>query len=443
MKRSACPAVVALVCLMVIAVGEAPGSGGESVILSSGPDPWRLGRHAAILTDPTGTLTIDDVSNTPVSGGFVPSSADALNFGFSSAAHWLRFTLANHDNQNSDWVLWGPPAPLNNVDLYYRRPGGDFTVKRSGDAVPFQKWDIAYRCPSFRLKLAPGETLECFLRLDSSRMVRADLVLTSWKAFAEQVRAEKVVLGIVGGALAVVILYNLFFWIALLDRIYGSYLAAVICTGLFLATFQGWTFQYLWPDRPDWNDIASMVFMGLQLFFTVVFTRDFLQSRTHFPYLDRALQFAMWCGLGQCVLSPFAPQLSLGVAVPGLAAWLAAAVVIAIRGALRGQRTALYYLAGYAVFFLGFAHGLLVILDIIPFTELGITSMSIGLPITVLVLSFALVERFSSLQKEYSRSLERDVAGRTAELAAANKALTAENAERLKAQDALRQGEQM
>ncbi|MFH1113927.1 MAG: PAS domain S-box protein [Pseudomonadota bacterium] len=443
MKKSVCWAIMILVCMIELVGAEALGSGVGPMVLSSAQDSWSLGRHVAILTDPSGKLTIYDVSGPPASKDFVQSSADALDFGFNAFSHWLRFTLSNRDTRNSEWVLWGPPAPLNHVDLYFRRPGGDFTVKRSGDAVPFKEWDIPYRRPSFRIKLDPGESLECYVRLASSRMVRSDLVLSSMSAFSEHERTEKVVLAAAGGALAVVILYNLFFWIALRDRIYGSYLASVIFTGLFLATFQGWSFQYLWPGRPEWNDTATMIFMGLQLFFTVVFTRDFLQSKEYSPHLDQGLRAAKVCGLGACVLSPFAPQASVAVAVPGLAAWLIAAVLIAIKGALRGHRPALYYLVGYAIFFIGFAHGLLVFFDIFSYTELGITSMGIGLPITVLVLSFALVERFSNIERDSSRSLEREVEKRTAELAIANRALTAENIERLKAQEALRQSEQL
>jgi hypothetical protein len=74
----------------------AQGGDGDNpppLILSDDQTMVRLGRYMQILEDPTGELTIQDVSSSEYSNKYIASKVEAPNFGYSSSTYWVRFQL--------------------------------------------------------------------------------------------------------------------------------------------------------------------------------------------------------------------------------------------------------------------------------------------------------------------------------------------------------------
>ncbi len=388
----------------------------EPVILTADQDSYLIGLHLDIFDDPKRIHTIEEVSSPSWSDRFRPSKQNVPNFGLASSAHWLRFTVENKAGEERAWLLEVQAATVDHVDLYARDSSGRFHRFSAGDAVPMKEWEIRYRYPTFPLRIPPGETRTFFLRLESTGLIRAWLVIACEKEFLAQEFRSSVLFALFAGGVAIVILYNLMFWVTLRERIYLYYVLSTLSIGLLLAVFTGTAYQYLWPDSPAWGNISLVVSGGLLLFWTALFTREFLKSEEYAPYLDYLARFVAATGLMVAALSLFAYRLAIVIILFSLAAGVVAFFLIAIKGLVRGHRYAVYYLASYLVFFLGLAHAFLALLGIIPVTGLGMDGMAVGLPITLLVLSLAMADRFMHLQRQYSASLEQDVAKRTEQL---------------------------
>ena len=58
---------------------------------------------------------------------------------------------------------------------------------------------------------------------------------------------------------------------------------------LFVATYIGVGFEYLWSEYPGWNRDALYVFAGLTVAFAALFTRSFLEMESTAPRLDKIL----------------------------------------------------------------------------------------------------------------------------------------------------------
>ena len=84
--------ITALIVLLICLVFQA-GDGTTAVRLSPDAQSVRLAPHVMLLEDAGGSLTLADVQRR--AGEFKPSGVQddaAINFGYSSAAWWLRRT---------------------------------------------------------------------------------------------------------------------------------------------------------------------------------------------------------------------------------------------------------------------------------------------------------------------------------------------------------------
>jgi hypothetical protein len=77
----------------------------ESIILTDGHEKYPLGLHLEYLEDPTGGLTIDDVTSTGYGTQFVSGEKDIPVIGFTDSAYWVRVRLLNESHTQTDWRL--------------------------------------------------------------------------------------------------------------------------------------------------------------------------------------------------------------------------------------------------------------------------------------------------------------------------------------------------
>jgi hypothetical protein len=64
---------------------------------------YLLGTHLEMLRDPSGKLTIDEVSSPDISRRFAPVKEKRPNLGYTRDAIWFRFTVKNNTNE-PNWI---------------------------------------------------------------------------------------------------------------------------------------------------------------------------------------------------------------------------------------------------------------------------------------------------------------------------------------------------
>ena len=73
--------------------GQPDGAG--TVTLTDEQDETPLGLHLEILEDPSGDLSIKDVTSPELDGRFLPSDTAVPSYGFTDSAYWVRFRVRN------------------------------------------------------------------------------------------------------------------------------------------------------------------------------------------------------------------------------------------------------------------------------------------------------------------------------------------------------------
>jgi len=204
----------------VITQAQSPDPSSPPVMLTDEQDHYPLGMHLAYLEDPTGNLTINQVSDPAYADQFTPSQSEPLNLGLTGSIYWLRFRVNNQAVLPAQWLLEMQFPSLHALTLYSPSPDGTgFVEKQTGYTLPFSTREVPHRNFVFNLVAPPQTTPTYYLRVKNSVM-NLPLVIWSATAFGVKNQLEYLWFGLFFGGLLIIAVYNSFLFISLRDRLY-------------------------------------------------------------------------------------------------------------------------------------------------------------------------------------------------------------------------------
>jgi diguanylate cyclase (GGDEF)-like protein len=448
---------IALICAMlVLSIGRALAAAPAVPLPESSV---RVGPYVEVIDDPEGRLTLLGARAAFESGVARQPGVNVLNFGYSRAAHWLRFRLDATQPRSGPLLLEIAFPSLDRLELYQpvRRQDGRIEYERqvTGDEMPWGQREVKHRNHVFRLLPQGADGDWIFLRVQSRSVVTVPLDLWRPVPFLDAQQDRQLGYGLFYGLVVALFLYNLMLCATLRDPAYAWYVLYVAAFGVSLATLDGFAFQYLWPENVWWANHALGTGLCVTLAFGCLFARRFLSLPANAPTLDRvfvgtiALGFAgAFFAATDLVFSYDVIMRSLSVVGTGIAAL---SLYVAVREFLRGYRPARFFLLAWSALLVFIALSALRNYAIVPTHFLTIYGLHVGLALDVLLLSFALADRINLIEldrkaaqaamldsrnalleatRANERELERRIAERTAELFLATERMREEAAER-------------
>lgn len=394
-----------------------------------------MGRHVRILEDKSASMTLADVLTPPSPLNWVDSQRDMPNFGYSRSAFWLHGALRNDSTQHTNWLLGMRYPLLDYVDIYVVWPDGRVQHQASGDRRAFATRAVDDRHFYFKLALRPGEQVQVYARVYGQGSLQAPLEVSTPVDQIRRAHREQLLLGLYGGALLAMMVYNLLLGLSLRDRAYLYYVAYMAVFGMAQFTFGGLAFQYLWPDSPTWGNLATPFFMSLTGWSLMQFSRLFLQLKQHSPRADKAFLSMQWLFLA-LLPAIFTMAYQWPVKIVTLAC-LVSPLLLLVAGATlqhRGVPAARYFLAAFGGLMLGIVLTALHTFGMVPSNALTEYGLQLGSLLEFSLLSFALAHRVKlaredneRLQRAHAAELESKVLARTHELDQAMRELTQAN----------------
>lgn len=421
-----------------------------------------IGTSTAHFEDVQGKLTFDEVRSQTLAAQFRTVKEAQPNFGYSSSAHWLRFTL-DAGASPAKLLLEVALPSLDSVQLF-SPSGAGFERQTAGDLMPWHARLVKHRNHVFALPLAEsgnvagtgaaapapaGSTARTFyLRVQSQSVVTVPMTLWTPEAFAEHERQAQFVYGLFYGLLAAMFVYNIALLLALRDMTFLFYVAYVGALGMALLTFDGFGFEYLWPNGVWWANHALATAFSLAMAFAGLFSRRFLETRTNAPLFD-----SLWLGLSTvgfalAFCAATGTILEYGEIMRFLsilgAVSAATSLVVGSRLVLRGYRPARFFLLAWSTLLVFIVLAALRNFALLPTNFITLYGLHIGFTFDVLLLSFALGDRINLMRRdklaaqtallhaalEHERQLESRVSTRTTELDDVNRKLRVEAFER-------------
>ena len=406
-----------------------------------------LTSHFDVLEDPRQTLTIDDVRAAGARFDASAQTGEALSFGYTGSAYWLRLDLRNPGDQRWQRMLEISNARLGSITLYTPGADGRYTALRTGSTYPYASRPYHNRYFVFPLELAPHSQQVVYLRVASNGAKLIPARLWTLEAYLAYEGRDYLMQGIYFGMALAMILFNLVLFATLGDRLYLLYVGFVASIALALAAQNGLAHEWLWPMADGrWPNLSSSIMFSYSAMMLLMFMRRMLGTATLVPSLDKVL-LAM---LAFFILSPvamvvFYPE----IARPITTIWSILSpmvMAISLACAFKRSRSAYYFSGAFAVLLVGNMGSSLAALAILPHNLLTNHGSQIGSACEMMLLAFALADRVHVMRREKEaaqraafeaqaklifslqtteKRLEERVTQRTAELHDANERLAA------------------
>lgn len=336
---------------------------------------------------------------------WTPNQSESLSLGYGKSAYWFRVAVKNPTDEAIMPLMEIAYPVLDRIEVFINPESSSAEPLVLGDKLPFHARPIQHRNFVVPLTLAAGEQTWVYLRVETTSSMQVPLILWEQNNFLAAEQARSIFQGFYYGIILVMVLYNLFVFMAVKERSFLHYVGYITAMPLFLASLHGVAFQYLWPQATWWNDQAITVFLNLALVFGGTFSIRFINvSPTNHPFLNR---WAVGVVVAAAVLA-FA-----GLMVPYkylilptiLLAFIACStmLVLSIVRWVQQDPAARYYTFAWVFMLFG---GMVLALSkftVLPRNLLTENATQVGSALGVILLSIALADR---LEREKKRVFE-------------------------------------
>jgi PAS domain S-box-containing protein len=382
--------------------------------LAPGTESVPLAGKLEFLEDRSARLTLAEVVRPETAARFraLPGAED-VNFGYSASAYWLRFRLRVAPGATANWLLEVGYPSLDRVEVYLAEAGRELSAQQAGDLQPFSQRPFVHRNLVFPLALAPRHEYTVYVRAVSQGNLTLPMTLWTGRALHRHDQRRYSLHALYLGALLALAAYNLLLFFSLRERQYLEYVAFALCMGVAMASLYGLGNQFLWPEWPWFGNAVFPAAMSATGLFGALFTRSFLDSRRTIPRLDRIIVVLILCFFagvpGSFMATYRLAAIFVSLTGAGFSGLAVVAGVVAFRHDYHGAR---YFLLAWTLLLVGVLVTGLRNLSVIPTNTLTAHAMQLGSALEMLLLSFALADRFHFLRRAKEQAQSEAIAAK-------------------------------
>ena len=365
-----------------------------------------LTEYFSVFENSAANLTLKDIQSPEVSNRFVTnqSSVEALNYGITSSAYWLRLTLRNTTDSSVARLIEISDARLSNVTFYQLDKENHYQPIITGMNFPFSTRAYRNRYFVFPLTLPANSEQTYYIRVASIYSIIIPAKLWLPDRFHVHERNDYLLQTWYFGIATAMIIFNLLLFIMLRDFIYLLYVIYTTLFSLYTLAMNGLGREFLWSDIPLNPDISSSELFYLAIVSLLLFMRQMLNVKKISPIGDLFIKLCIGIYLLQFIICPISFQLVIYPKINYLHLTLAFfTLFIGIFCAIKRQRSAYFFLTAFFMFFLGGLLMSLRTLHLLPTNVFTMYGFQFGSAWEMLFLAFALADRFNIIRKEKER----------------------------------------
>jgi len=339
----------------------------------------------------------DEASFTAVEG--IP------NLGVTTRWNFIRWKIEQTEKGNS--ILLDNPA-LDSIKVFHVTPFGYNLIAETGEGYRFNELNQTHTALTVPI---PADSSDGYLYFGiwSAEQVVVPLFTGTAEYIDSVLQKREVFYAIYIGLIIALLLYNLFIFLTVRDRIYIYYVFYILTVGLTQLILNGYANKYIWPSNAAIGIYASAIVPILSGWAVIVFARHFILTRVYAPWIDKILLvFAGLYGISFiCTLIG-----KFDIAFNIINANASAALILvpaAIKGIRKGYRPAGFFLIAFAFFLIGVTLFALRNFGVVPFNDFTTYALPIGSAFEAVLLSFALADRINQFKKEKEESQKQAI----------------------------------
>ncbi|MES2388843.1 MAG: 7TM diverse intracellular signaling domain-containing protein [Bacteroidota bacterium] len=417
----------------------------QSVVLD--PDSEEIivdGRSFYILNDESEKLRFSDILNPETQKRFVlDGRTTPLTPSTGKSCVWLKSEIHIKDEAGvkPNWLIEMLDGHIGSAEYFVSYPDGSRDSARAGATELFGIRRYKHKNFLFDIDLQSHKQATVYLRIRTKGPGYMVFKVRSVPRFVYYTLNEYILLGLYYGMLIIMVLYNLFIFLSVREKLYIYYILYFLSCAAVSLMEDGLGFQYLWPEYPWVNGRIAQFAPFMLLITFYLFSRRFLGLKAGLPKLHNVIALLIAAYSLTFVLDVFFRFWRFSM-FPWPFILIYVAAIILYR---RGNRTAVFFIAGFSVALLGIIEGFLHSYNLLNINViLRVYSFNLGVLAEILFFSYALSDRLrvekenrnkaqkemikslqenEALKDDLNRKLESRVKDRTTQLALSNEQL--------------------
>ncbi len=399
----------------------------------------------AYIEDKKSTFTIENIENIFKNTSFKTLKKANANFYQTYSSYWFRFEVkADEVNSKIDWLLKIDYALLDFIDFYYQDENKTWQVKKTGDAYPFAQREINDKAFLFKIPVYDTKVHTFYVRIKTNSVLQAPFSFEKSDEYFKNVLGEELFLATLYGVFFTLILYNLFLYFVLRDRLYILYIFFMITTTFLLSGIIGHNAQYLFYNNPFLAEITIIPISCLFFYTMVLFTQYYLHLKKYAKTIYYILEGFKYITLIDIVfyLITFETIIANRIMHIFVLVGLLTLTFISFYAWYKKIPYSFYFAISFIFPIVSTIIYLLKLVNILPHIYLTTHASRIGFAMQGLFFSFALANKYKKIkneliesQKNQNEKLETKVKERTQEIDGLNQELLAQNEELYQSQE--------
>lgn len=383
----------------------------DVIILNELDDRQVVHSSIEFLEDKAGTLNLEDVVNGPAKNSFTSPGEDYFSLGFTNSAYWYRFTINNITPNAMQRLLVLRTAWIDSVDIYLPSADGSYQNKLMGDWLPFQEREFNHHHFINSLVIPPGESVY-LMRISTPKPFMTPLFLWEPQAFNRVEWSSAAYYGMIFGSILIMFLYNGIIYFSIRDRRYLYYCLYLVMFFIMNFTYNGFSYQYLWPDSTRWASWSYCLFVYLFQISGLLFAISFLNSRKRMPRLHRVLQAYIVLLLAAPLLTFLAGNELMfnKLAIYSIFMYSPLIAYAGLLALLTGFRAARFFIIASLASLVGAFFTALTVAGLLPYSFVSFHAVEFGLMIDMVLLSLAMADRINLMSIEKEAAQQRAIA---------------------------------
>ena len=186
------------------------------------------------LNDINASLTIDEIAQKKFSN----TTPNSYTLGYQKGSVWFQLSLENK-SKNEEFILTLNEHFYEKADLYFYQEGRWFK-KELSLFTPIEKREVKNNKLSFVLNIAPDAKQDYYLEIQGKYAYFGDITLyeKSYFYYDKQIDINSVAIYILG-IISIIILFNIFLYLKIKEKIYLYYVSYSFFNFVFLLNISG------------------------------------------------------------------------------------------------------------------------------------------------------------------------------------------------------------
>ncbi len=373
---------------------------GQLKVLDLSSSHHAIGKSLLEYEDTTAKMTLSEIRHLS-SKDFIPLNKRVASHPFTTSAFWYQFKVINKEKTPLSRLILLEPAWLDSVNFTVISSQGEIKTYQGGNMYPYSKRAIDHYLINFEHNFEPGIST-VYMQVKTRDPFIVSLSIMDKTVFLAEQSELSMYTGLLYGGIAAMLFYNLFLFIGMKARYYAYYVLFLSAFFAMNASYNGYTFMYLFSNVPTVQNWAQSTSIYLYVVTALLFARSFLNFVKYHHTLYLITRYLIVGIVGIAVLSAMIGGYHYHVMLSIISLLLISMYLfgIALYSLLTGNRSARFFLFGTASGLIGAFITALTVMSFIPYTYLTYKANDFGMYIDVVLLSMALADRMKMTQEK-------------------------------------------